>query len=133
VKCHSGLGDEYVLTNIFKPNIALRDVMDLGALIKDLTKEDNAVIVDGPGNSYESDFNYQTEIDLDNTIKNSYHANVGFLGFLGHDRPHMNRWVMSVNMRLELVLWIAGKTHISLTAISPLDSFHILSICIVAL
>jgi hypothetical protein len=111
---------------IFKPNAALGDVVGvLRALSKDLTKEDHVIIVEGPDNSLERDLNYQTEKDLDNTAKNSRHTNVEFVRLLGqHDQPHMNRWVRSVNMRLEHALWTADKSHIRLIDVPSFNMYN---------
>jgi hypothetical protein len=49
---------------------------------------------------------------LNSIAKNNTHTNVGFVGLLErHDRPHMNKWMRSVNMRLECALWDMEKTH----------------------
>jgi hypothetical protein len=44
------LATEYEITNIFKPNAPLENIVeDLANLRKDLTKKDHIVIVGGPG------------------------------------------------------------------------------------
>ena len=49
------MGDGYAVTSIFKPNAYLRSVTgDIENLCEDLNKEDQVVIVGGPGNSLES-------------------------------------------------------------------------------
>jgi hypothetical protein len=95
-----------MVTNIFKPNATLGNVVgELKELSKDLTKDDHVIIVGGPGNSLGRDLNYKIENDINSIAKNSTHTNVGFVGLLErHERPHMNNWVRSVNMRLERAL-----------------------------
>jgi hypothetical protein len=59
------MGDAYAVTSIFKPNADLSNVTkDTGNLCKGLTKEDQVVIVGGPGNSLDRNLNYQTEKDV---------------------------------------------------------------------
>jgi hypothetical protein len=49
-KLQNAMGDAYAVTSIFKPNVDLSNVTeDTGNLCKGLTKEDQAVIVGGPG------------------------------------------------------------------------------------
>jgi hypothetical protein len=80
--------------------------------------------VGGQGNSLDRDLNYKTENDINCIAKHSTHTNVGFVGLLErHDRPHMNKWVRSVNMRLERVLWDMHKTHIGLIDVSSLNIY----------
>jgi hypothetical protein len=112
-----------MVTNIFKPNATLGNVVaELKTLSKDLTKDDHVIIVGGPGNSLDRDLNYKTENDMDNIAKNSIHTNAGFVGLLDHhDRPHMSKWVRSANMRLERALWSADRTHIGLIDVSSLN------------
>jgi hypothetical protein len=118
-------GDDYAVTGIFKRNAALGNVVgDLRLMSENLTKEDHVIIVGGPSSNLERDLNYQIEKDLDNSAKTSRHTNVGFVGLLRrHDRPHMNRWVISVNMRLKRALWTADKSHIPLIDESSLDMY----------
>jgi hypothetical protein len=120
---HSVLGDEYMVTNIFKPNATLGNAVgELKTLSKDLTKDDHVIIVGGPGNSLNRDLNYNSENDMDNIAKNSIHTNVGFVGLLDHhDRPHMSKWVRSANIRPEHVLWSADRSHIGLIDVSSLN------------
>jgi hypothetical protein len=59
------MGKAYAVTSIFKPNAGLSNVTeDTGNLCKDLTKEDQAVIVERPGNSLDRNLNYQIEKDM---------------------------------------------------------------------
>jgi hypothetical protein len=75
--------------------------------------------VGAPGNRLDRDLNYQVKEDLDNIVKTSRHTNVGFVGLLEQrDWPHMNMWVMSVNMRLEHTLWTPNRLHIQLIDVS---------------
>jgi hypothetical protein len=103
-----------MVTNIFKPNATLVNVVgELKTLRKDLTKDDQVIIVGGPGNSLDRDLNDKIENSMDNIAENSNHTNVGFVGlFDRHDRPHMSKWVRSANMRLEHVLWSADRSRI---------------------
>jgi hypothetical protein len=114
-----------MVTNIFKPNATLGNVVgELKELSKDFTKEDHVIIVGGPGNSLDRDLNYKIENDINSIAKNSTHTNVGFVGLLErHDRPHMNKWVRSVNIRLERALWDIDKTHIGLIDVSSLNRY----------
>jgi hypothetical protein len=72
---HSILGDEYMVTNIFKPNATHGNVVvELKELSKDFTK-DHVIIVGGPGNSLDRDLNYKIE----NYINNLYFGILGWL------------------------------------------------------
>jgi hypothetical protein len=113
------------MLRIFKPNTTLGNVVgELKALSKDFTKDDHVIIVGGPGNSLDRDLNYKIESDIDDIAKNSKHTNVGFVGLLErHDRPHMSRWVRSVNVRLERALWNGDRSHIGLIDVSSLNRY----------
>jgi hypothetical protein len=53
------LGSEYEVTNIFKPNAPLENIVeDLAHLGKDLTIRDHTVTVGGPENSLEKNYHY---------------------------------------------------------------------------
>jgi hypothetical protein len=77
----SVLGDEYMVTNILKPNATLDNV------VGELKGSDHVITVGGSGNSLDSDLNYRTEIDTDNIAENSIHTNTGFVG---HPECHNN-------------------------------------------
>jgi hypothetical protein len=115
---HSVLGDEYMVTNVFKPNAILGNVVgEHKTLSKDLIKNDHVIIVGGPG--LDRDLNCKIENDMDNIAKNSIRTNVGFVGLLHHhNSPHVSKWVRNANMRLEPALWSADRSHIGLTDVS---------------
>ena len=74
------LGTAYQATSIFKPNAGLSHVIeDLGSLCKDFTKEDNVVIVGGPGNSLDRDGAYDIGGDLDKIASLTHGTNVHFV------------------------------------------------------
>jgi hypothetical protein len=53
------LGKGFDIFSIFKPNAPLANVVeDLGKPGKDLTKQDHIVVVGGPGNSPDINYNY---------------------------------------------------------------------------
>jgi hypothetical protein len=99
------MGDaySYAVTSIFKPNADLSNVTgDIENLCKGLNKEDQVVIVGGPGSSLDRNLNYQIEKDISDIAQKTSHTNVKFLGLLWrHDKPWINRWVRDVNLRLE--------------------------------
>jgi hypothetical protein len=109
---HSILGEEYMVTNVFKPNATLGNVVgELKALSKDFIKDDYVIIVGAPGNILDRDPNYKTENDIDNITKNSTHTIDGFAGLLEyHDRPHISKWIRGENMRLEHALWNSTRS-----------------------
>jgi trans-2-enoyl-CoA reductase len=121
-RLHSVLGYEYTIISLFKPNAALHNVVvDLKTSSKDMTMDDHVIIVGGPGNSLDIDSNYQIEKDLNSITNDSINTNVRFVGLLEHhDKPHMNRWVMDLNMELEHALWTADRSHIGLIDYHPL-------------
>jgi len=108
------MGDAYAVTSIFKPNADLSNVTgDIENLCKGLNKEDQVVIVGGPGNSLDRNLNYQIEKDISDIAQKTSHTNVKFVGLLWrHDKPWINRWVRDVNLRLERSLVGIGRTHI---------------------
>jgi len=69
----SVLGNEYMVTNIFKSNATLDNV------VGKLKGPDHLITVGGPGNSLDSDLNYRIEIDIGSISKNSIHTNIGLL------------------------------------------------------
>jgi hypothetical protein len=108
------LGSEYEVTSVFKPDAPLANVIeDLENLSKDLTKKDHIVIVGGPENSLDSNYNYSIEKDLNSIAMSTGHTNVRFVGLLKrHDNPWMNRKVRSVNLRLDHALLGQGMSHV---------------------
>jgi hypothetical protein len=122
---HSVIGPEYAITNIFKPNAALHNVVvDLETLSKDMMKDDHVIIKGGPDNSLDMDSNYQIEKDFNNTANDSINTNVGFVGLLErHDKPRTSRWVRGANMVLEHALWTADRSHIGLTGLSSINRY----------
>jgi hypothetical protein len=108
------LGTEYEVTSIFKPNAPLANVIeDLGNLGKDLTRQDNIVIMGGPGNSLDSNYHYSIEEDLNFIAESTSHTNVRLVNHLRrHDKPWMNKKVRSVNIRLDRALLGHRMSHI---------------------
>jgi hypothetical protein len=89
-----------------------------------MTKDDHVIIVGGQGNSLDLDRNCQIEKDLSSIANDSINTNVGFVGLLQrHDKPHMSRWVRSVNMELECALWTADKSHIGLIDVASINRY----------
>jgi hypothetical protein len=123
---HSVLGDEHMVTNTFKPNSTFDHVVgELRALSKDFTKDVHMITVRGPGNRFDRDLNYRIEDNIDNIAKNSIYTNIGFVSLpKRHDRPHMSKWVRSVNLRHEYVLWNADRPHIGLIDVSSLNRYE---------
>jgi hypothetical protein len=61
---------------------------DLKAPSNDMTKNDHALIVEGPGNSLDRDQNYEIEEDLNSIPNTSINLKVAFVGLLErHDIP----------------------------------------------
>lgn len=116
------MGDAYAVTSIFKPNADLSNVTgDIGKLCKGFSKEDQVVIVGGPGNSLERNLNYQIERDLSDIAQKTSHTNVRFVGLLWrHDKPWINRCVREINLRLERSLVEAGSAHIDAIDVSSI-------------
>ena len=111
-----GLGDRFDIVSIIKPNAPLANVVeDLGKLGKDLTKQDHIIIVGGPGNSLDRNFNYSIEEDINNIAERTVNTNVGFVSlFRRHDKPWMNGEVRKINLRLERALMGSGGAHIGI-------------------
>jgi hypothetical protein len=77
------MGDAYALTSILKPNADLSNVTGgIENLCKGLNKEDQAVIVGGPGNSLDRNPNYQIEKDISDIAQKTSSTNVKFVGLL---------------------------------------------------
>jgi hypothetical protein len=54
------MGDVYAVTSMFKPNAVLSNVTEgIGNLCLGVTKEDQVVIIVGPGKSLDRNLNYQ--------------------------------------------------------------------------
>jgi hypothetical protein len=106
------LGFEYEVTSTFKPNALLANVIeDLENLSKDLTKKDHIVIVGGPENSLDRNYDDSIEKDLNSIARSTGHTNVRFVGLLKrHDKQWMNRKVRSVNLRLHHALLGQGMS-----------------------
>jgi hypothetical protein len=122
-RLQNAMGDAYTVTSIFKPNADLSNATeDTGNLCKGLTKEDQVVIVGGPGNSLDRNLNYQTENDISDTAQKTSNTKVKFVGFLWqHDKPWINRWVREVNLRLDHSLVEVGRTHIDVVDVSSIS------------
>jgi hypothetical protein len=74
------MGDAYTVTSIFKPNADLSNVTgDIENLCKGLNKEDQVVIVGGPGNSLDRNLNYQIEKDISDIAQRTSLTNVNFV------------------------------------------------------
>jgi hypothetical protein len=59
-RLQNAMGDAFAVISIFKPNADLSNVTgDIENLCKGLNKEDQVVIVGGPGNSLDRNLNYQ--------------------------------------------------------------------------
>jgi hypothetical protein len=113
----------YVVTNVIKPIAALGDVVENKTLSKDLTKDVNVIITEGPENILDRDPNYKVENDT-HIAKNNIHTNISFVGLLErHDRPHMSKCLRSANMRLERTLRNADSSHIRLIYVSSLARY----------
>jgi hypothetical protein len=77
-------------------------VENLGKLSKNFTKQDHIVIVGGPGNSLDSNYNYAGQKDINFIAKKTTSTDVGFVNLLQrHVKPWMNRRVRSMNLRLD--------------------------------
>jgi hypothetical protein len=60
----------------------------LGKLGKNFTKKDHTLIVGGPGNSLDRNYNYSTDKDIDFIAERTANTNVGFVNlFQRHDKP----------------------------------------------
>jgi hypothetical protein len=103
-------GSEYEVISIFKPSAPLANVVDdLENLSKDLTKKNHTVIVGGPENSLDRNYNYSIAKDLNPIARSTGHTNVGSVSLLSrHDKPWMNRKV-SVNLGLDRAV---GTQHV---------------------
>ncbi|PNF14757.1 hypothetical protein B7P43_G16355 [Cryptotermes secundus] len=121
-RLQKAMGDAYAVTSIFKPNADLSNVTgDIGKLCKGFSKEDQVVIVGGPGNSLERNLNYQIEKDLSDIAQKTSHTNVRFVGlFWRHDKPWINRCVREINLRLERSLVEVGAAHIDAIDVSSI-------------
>jgi hypothetical protein len=94
------------------------------AIRKDFTKDDQVIIVGGPGNRLDRDQSYGTKDDTGNIARNSINTNIGFVSLPErHDRPHMNKWVRSANARLEHALWSPDRSHIGLIDVSSSNRY----------
>jgi hypothetical protein len=83
------LGTKFDIVGIFKPNAPLAKVVaDLGKLGKGLTKQDNIVIVGGPGNSLDRNHYYSVEKDVNFIAERTANTNVGLVSFFSrYDKP----------------------------------------------
>jgi hypothetical protein len=62
----------------------------LGKLGKNSTKQDHIVIVGGPGNSLDRNYNYSVQKDINFIVERTASTNVGFVNlFQRHDKPWM--------------------------------------------
>jgi hypothetical protein len=105
------LGSGYEITSIFKPNAPLVTVVE--NLSKDLTRKDHIVIVGGPENSLDRNYNYSIEKHLNSIARSTGHTNVGFVGLLRRrDKLWINRKVRSVNLQFDRALLGQGMSHI---------------------
>jgi hypothetical protein len=109
------LGKGFDIVGIFKPNTLLGNVVeDLGKLLKDLTKQDHIVVVGGPGNSLDRNYNYSIE-DIHYIAERTTNTNVEIVNlFQRHDRPWMNGRVRSMNLRLDRALMRRDMSHIGI-------------------
>jgi hypothetical protein len=91
----------------FKPNAPLANVVeDLRKLGKDLTKQDHIIIMGGPGNSLDRNFNYCIEKDINFIAERTSNTNVGFVNlFKRRDKLWMNEKVRITNLRLDRAHW----------------------------
>jgi hypothetical protein len=112
------MGDACAVTNADLSNVT----EDTGNLCKGLTKEDQVVIVEGPGNSLDRNHNYQIEKNISDIAQETSSTNVKFVGLLWrHDKPWINMWVREVNFRLERSLVEVGRTHIDVADVSSIS------------
>ena len=102
---------EYEITSILKPNAPLANItVDLRELGNDLNKRDHIIIVGGPGNSLDINYQYSFENDINCIAERSNNTNVRFeILFWRHDRPWINRKVRNVNLRLDRALMGCGQ------------------------
>jgi hypothetical protein len=83
-----------------KPNAPLTNVVENSTKLgKNFTKQDHIVIVGGPENSLDRNYNYSREKDINFTADRTANTNMGFVNLLqGHDKPWMNRRIGSMNL-----------------------------------
>jgi hypothetical protein len=110
------LGKGFDIVSIFKPNAPLANVVEnLGKLGKDLTKQDRIVVVGGPGNSLDRNYNYSIEKDINYIAERTTNTNVEFVNlFQRHDKTWMNGRVRSMNLRLDWALMRRDMSHIGI-------------------
>jgi hypothetical protein len=109
------LGKGFDIVSIFKPNAPLANVEDLAKLGKDLTKQDHIVVVGGPGNSLDRNYNYSIEKDINYIAERKTNTNVEFVNlFQRHDKPWMNGRVRGMNLRLDRALMRCDMSHIGI-------------------
>jgi hypothetical protein len=95
-RLQNAMGDACAVTSIFKPNADLSNVTgDTGNLCKDLTKEDQVVIVGVPGNSLDRNLNYQIEKDTSDIAQKTSSTDVKFVGALEADTFQLS-WVFRI-------------------------------------
>jgi hypothetical protein len=71
------LGKDFDIVSIFKPNVPLTNVVeDLGKLGKNLTKKDHVIVVGGPGNSLDRNYNYSIVKDINYIAERTMNTNV---------------------------------------------------------
>jgi hypothetical protein len=94
VQCSSSITSEPLpgkgnIVSIAKPNAPLANTIeDLGKLGKNITKMDHTVIVGGPGNSLNRNYNYSIEKDINFIAERTANTNTGFVNlFQRHDNP----------------------------------------------
>lgn len=116
------LGNDYEICSIVKPSAGLTHVTeDLVKLSSGFTKRDHIVIVGGPGNSLDRDFNYSIEKDLVNVSKDSSHTNVAVVElFDRYDKPWLHRRVRSMNARLGSALMRPNASHIGVIEVDSI-------------
>jgi hypothetical protein len=86
-----------------------------GKFGKDLTKQDHIIIVGGPGNGLDRNYNYSIEKDINYISERTTNTKVELVNlFQKHDKPWMNGRVRSMNLRLDRALMKRDMAHIGI-------------------
>jgi hypothetical protein len=117
------IGKRFDIVSTVKPNAPSANVLeDLRKLGEDFTKQDHTVIVGGPENSLDRNYNYLLEKDINFIADRIANTNVGFVNlFQRHDKQWMNKRVRSMNLWLDWALMWRDMSHISVINVSSIE------------
>jgi hypothetical protein len=77
------LGKKFDIVSIVKPSAPITNVVhNLDDLDKYFTKQDHIIIVGGPGNSPDRNYNYSIEKDVNFIAESTANTNVGFVNLV---------------------------------------------------